>query len=366
MEAVALDPNAGKQNPAYAQMLNQAMQNRASEAARRRENDEENVFKARDRDQQARRDRNSNEISKRNASVNEASEKRLQGAQDFDQSRLKLVDDEHLLDALHKAEGAKNDRAVDAFSKALRDRGYKVEVEERPESDEDFNARMPAPPPPAAPPPAAKPPVDRSPVPPRSPPPTARFPDAGEAEAAPPMRGAPAGVGPRATASFPPTSGAPPPGAATPAPNDGIPLLKKTQDMSWTEGKQPPLSMPPRQPPPAPPRASMPPGARWPAPPPTDDRAFFEAPFDRRGLEAGLDKVTRGLPSPAPPPPDRSVYGESVEDFEQNMGGPQLSDTDLLNMAISKVVKSETGRDMQIPPTRSLLPARMLRLKGTP
>jgi len=329
MDAVALDPNAGKQNPAYAQLLSQAMKNRADEAGRHRENDEENVFKARDRDQQALRDRRSNEISKRNSAVNEAGEKRLQGAQDFEQKRLDLVDTEHLLDALHKAEGDKNDRAVDAFSKALRDRGFTVE--QPPESDEDFNARMPPPKPPPPAPPPGPPPVDRSPMPPRSPPPTARFPDAGEAASAPPMRGAPAGVGPRATASFPPASGAPPPGAA-PTPSDGIPLLKKTQDMSWTEGKQPPLSMPPRQPPPN--RSTY-----------GDSQEQFQ-----RNME--------WKPPPPPPPPPDNVYGDSREQFERNMDWHPPTEKELLDRAIRDVVEREAAG---LPPmARPLLPGKKL------
>jgi hypothetical protein len=263
MPSVALDPNAHKENPQYAHMLTQAMQNRAAQAARRRENDEENVFKARNLDQQAQRDRNANDISKRNTAVGEAGEKRLQSGQDFNQDRLKSADTRDLLNALRRAQDDEDYTAVGVFSKALRERGYKVDEEQEPD-------KGPQAPPPAAPPPAA-PPVDRSPMPPRSPPPTASFPPVGEAEAAPPMRAAPAGVAPRATASFPPVGA----GAAPPPPPGPAPA--------------------PRQAPPAaaaPARGAGPPMPGWPAaPPPTDDSAFFQAPFNQAGLEAGLDKV---------------------------------------------------------------------------
>jgi len=217
MPEVALDPNAGKQNPQYAHLLSQAMQNRAQETNRRRENDEANVFKAREQSQQARRDRRSNEISKRNAAVNEAGEARLKSEQDFSQDRLKSADTRELLNAVRKAQDAKDYTAVDVFSRALRERGYKVD--ELQESDEDFAKRMPASS--AAPPPPAAPSVDRAPVGPRPgpPPPTASFPPVREAETAPPMRAVPAGPPPpRATASFPPANGAPPPPARSARP----------------------------------------------------------------------------------------------------------------------------------------------------
>jgi hypothetical protein len=260
MPTVALDPNAHKPDPQYAQMLNQAMQNRATQAARRRENDEENVFKAREQSQQARRDRRSNEISKRNAAVNEAGEARAKSGQDFEQKRLALADTRDLIHALQNAKQAKDQAAVEFFTDELNRRGYGDKPVQPQESDEDFAKRMPGNQPPG---PPQSAPVDRSPMPPRSPPPTARFPDAGEAAAAPPMKAAPAGVAPRSTASFPdagaagaaPPMRAAPPGASPPPPpaaprpgppSDGVPLLNKTQDMSWIEGKQPPPSMPPR------------------------------------------------------------------------------------------------------------------------
>jgi hypothetical protein len=272
MPTVALDPKASKGDPQYARMLTDAMQNRAQATDRRRESDEANVFKAREQSQQARRDRRSNEISKRNAAVNEAGEARLKSGADFSQDRLKTADTRDLLDGLHKAYENKDTATFEFIRGELKKRGVSADAYD--ESQEDFNKRMPAPPP-APPPAAAKPPIDRTPVGPRPgpPPPTASFPPAGEAEAAPPMRAAPAGVAPRATASFPPTNGAPPPGPA-PAPRPAPPAA-------------------------APPRAAAPPLPGWPAPPPpTDDSAFFQAPFDQAGLEAGLDNVSaRAMPS---------------------------------------------------------------------
>jgi len=259
MPTVALDPNAGKENPQYAQMLSQAMQHRAQATDRRRESDEENAFKARTLDQQARRDRMSNDISKRNTAVSEAGEARLKSGQEFTQGRLKSVDTEHLIDALNMAKYTHDKVAEEYFLAELETRG--VQTRNRAPAPAD----QPAEPPPAEPPPAA-PPIDRSPMPPRSPPPTASFPPVGEAEAAPPMRGAPAGVAPRSTASFPPVGAgaAPPPGPApTPAPTPapaaappGRPMMSDSdqfyRDMEW----KPPPGKAPRAPAPARPMAS--------------------------------------------------------------------------------------------------------------
>lgn len=338
MPTVALDPKASKADPQYARMLTDAMQNRAQATDRRRENDEANVFKAREQSQQARRDRRSNEISKRNAAVNEASEKRYQGGQDFEQERTRDDDTRKLLAAAMHAYNSGDETTFGHIARELDKRGVKLHMGAD-ESLSDFEKRDPRldRSPPAAAPPAA-PSVDRTPVGPRPgpPPPTASFPPAGEAEAAPPMRGAPAGVAPRSTASFPPASGAPPPGPApgpapAPAPRppasptEGIPFINKTQDMSWIEGKQPPPSMPPR------PMAS-------------DNAQFFQ------------DMEWRPPPAPARP------MASDNEQFYRDMAeGRPPSDTDLLNMAISKIVKGETGRDIQIPPTeppRALLPGR--------
>jgi len=282
MPTVALDPKASKADPRYAQMLSQAMQNRAEMAAKRRENDEDNEFKAIDRKQQALRDIRSNENDKRRSAVLEAGEARLQKGQEFEQDRLKTADTGKLLEALQTAKQNKDDAAVEYFTDELIRRGYKGRSIQ--ETDERFNERMPKPAPPEPPKPPdtsvygesredfernmaaagpGAPPIPKG----LNPPPVARFPDPGEAAATPQMRAAPAGPSPRASASFPPASGAAPPGPA-PAPRPGPPAAA------------------------APPRAAAPAGPGWPAPPPpTDDSAFFQAPFDQAGLEAGLDKA---------------------------------------------------------------------------
>src|SRR6187399_2527698 len=113
MPEVALDPKASKANPQYAQMLSQAMQNQAAATDKRRESDEDNAFKARTQDQQERRDRMSNEISKRNTAVNEAGEARLKGEQDIKNDHLKSADTRDLIEAAHRAKEAKDQVAYD-------------------------------------------------------------------------------------------------------------------------------------------------------------------------------------------------------------------------------------------------------------
>ncbi len=176
---------------------------------------------------------------------------RTQTAED---ERKKDEETRKLIAAAQEANYRGDTTSFDYITRELHTRGVGLE-DDLDESPETFNGRMPAQ---EAPKPAAKPPVDRTPVGPRPgpPPPTASFPPAGEAEAAPPMRAVPAGPPPpRASASFPPINGAPPPGpapaqapAARPpvSPTEGVPFINKTQNMDWIEGKQPPLAAPAR------------------------------------------------------------------------------------------------------------------------
>jgi len=328
LPSVQYDPKASKANPQYAQMLTQAMQNRAQATDRRRESDEDNAFKARSQDQQERRDRMSNEISKRNAAVNEAGEARLKGDQDIKNDHLKSVETERLLEALQKAKNASDDAAVEYFTDELVRRGFKGrQIQESPETfnQRDPSLRPPAPPGPPPPPdtsvygessedfernmagakptPSAPPP-DRSPLPPRSLAPTGRFPDAGEGAAAPPMKAAPPGPAP---------SAGPRPGTVT-SPTEGIPFINKTQNMDWIEGKQPPLAAPARPPAPARPMAS-------------DDEQFY-----------------------------------------RDMDWHPPTEKELLDRAIAEVVQRETGAlaapSVVAPPAKPLLPGSRLRTRA--
>ena len=319
MPEVALDPKASKANPQYAQMLSQAMQNQATATDRRRESDEDNAFKARSQTETERSNRSHEDISKRNTAVGEAGEARLKSGQEFSQDRLKSADTRDLIEAAHRAKESKDQVAYDFLNSELEKRG--VTVRSKQNSVEDFE-KQDSRAAPAAPP--AAPPVDRSPVPPRSPPPTAGFPPAAEAEAAPPMRAAPAGPLPRSTASFPPTNGAPPPGAApappptgprpgiVTSPTEGIPFINKTQNMDWIEGKQPPLAAPARPPAPARPMAS-------------DDEQFYRdmdwhPPTEKELLDRAIAEAVQresgalaAPPTVAPPVPTRPLLpGKSL------------------------------------------------------
>jgi hypothetical protein len=337
MPTVALDPKAGKEDPQYAQMLSQAMQNRAAQTARATENDKENAFKAIDRKQQALRDRRSNEISKRNAAVNEAGEARLGRSTTAEDERKRDEETRLLVAAAQKAHKDKDETTFGYYAKELEKRGVNLDMG----ADESLVAPPPAP---SAAPPAA-PPIDRTPVGPRPgpPPPTGRFPDAGApgpqagtpgrfpdmpTGSPPPSAAPPSNTmmfrSPPPSASFPGPSGAQPPGARPSPADDGIPVLKKTQDMSWIEGKQPPPSMPPRA-------APAGPEWRWPAPESVDDT--FPAPFDQAGLEAGLDKV---FPT----------------------------DTQILNAYIAEDNRRKDAGLPSLPFTKSLIPGKSLRRRA--